>query len=246
MIRRTLCIASLAGLALTLASLAGASESTETTTRTSSDDRHPDQFSFFYSTSKSTDPSGNLAYSILDPAHPDVELIPDEASRTRIRQDLAKSNEPVLWFRQSGKSYVVGDDATVAAGRNLIEPVMWIQQAQSAVRTSQSEVGKQKSQSEQRLSSLAQQLGELSLKEADARRKSGDLTDLQRQRRALEDERAEILEGQAQLAHEGSSLEQKQRDLGQQQTDLVKRLSQEMARLLSDARKANHADQVGP
>jgi hypothetical protein len=244
--RRNLRIAALvAGLALAGLASAQAGESTTTTTRTSTDDRYPNQFSFFYSTTKSTDPAGNLAYAIVDPSQPDVELIPDQASRDRIQRQIDHSSAPMLWFRQSGKSYVVTNGATVAAGRNLIEPVMWLQQAQSTVWNSQSEVGKEKSASDQRLSSLAQQLGELSLKEADARRKGTDLSDLAKQRRSLEEERAAIDEGQAQLAHESGSLEQTRQALSQQQVDLIKRISQEMSRLLAQARKGNQAELIG-
>jgi hypothetical protein len=219
-------------------------ERTSTTTRTTSSELNPGHFTFYYSTTKSSDRGADLEYAIIDPLQPDVDAIPDGPSRERIHRDISDSPTSILWFRQNGRSYLVRDVELVAAGRSLCEPVLWLQQAQGDVGKGEGEVGSERGITAQRLQKLGEQLGELSLKGANSRRRKAEASDLEIERRRLEDERASLLEGQAQLARDSQSLENRRQAIGSQQSDLVKRISDEMARLLAEARTRGRAELV--
>src|SRR5690242_8132374 len=146
--------ATFALLAALPAVAAVAGERTSTTTRTTSNDLNPGHFTFYYSTTRSSDRGADLAYAIVDPLQPDLDAIPDGPSRERIHREISDSQASILWFRQNGRSYLVRDDELVAAGRELCEPVLWLQQAQGVVGKGQGEVVSQRSITAERLQKL--------------------------------------------------------------------------------------------
>jgi len=153
-------------------------------------------------------------------------------------QKLRHGNEPMLWFREAGKEYLVRDAATIQQAMAAWKPVSELGEQQGELGRQQGELGRRQGQIGMRQGQLGARQGELATREAaiDVRADSESLTPAERDQ--VNAERKEIRKQMRALERDIRSAETPMRDLGGQMEVLGRQMEALGNKMEAASRKA--------
>jgi hypothetical protein len=151
---------------------------------------------------------------------------------------LRHGKDPILWFRQAGREYLVRDPATIHQAVALWKPVTELGEQQGELGRQQGELGRRQGQIGMRQGQLGARQGELATREAtiDLRADSDSLTPAERAQ--LKTELRDIHKQMRALERDMRSAEAPMRDLGAQMEVLGHQMEALGNKLEAASRKA--------
>jgi bla regulator protein BlaR1 len=162
-------------------------------------------------------------------------------SDIRRARELQKGDEPLLYFRKDGKTYVVRDADLLQKAEELFRPQMELGEKQAKLGAQQAELGGRQAELGGKQAALGAKQAALAAKEA---RRGEDAGNLEREMEELNRQQGELGMKQGELGEQQAKLGEKQAELGRQQERLGKEAETKFRALIQDAIRSGAAQEV--
>jgi bla regulator protein blaR1 len=208
-----------------------------------------------------TEPHASRGIALFDG---DTVIINGSDSDVSDVKRLLKTNQPLLWFRRDGKSYVVHDQALIHRAKEAYAPIGAMAQAQGELAGKQGAVAGEEGGLAARQGALASREAELQGRRASlesqriatqvdrsSEEAAGQLASLKGQLAGLDAEAAEITREHMEIDREAADLDKRSADLSRRQADMSKQqvsanreAEQRLDQLLDEAVAKGQAERI--
>jgi bla regulator protein BlaR1 len=165
-------------------------------------------------------------------------------SDVRKAQELQHGDEPLLYFRRSGKEYVVRDAATVKAAQELFRAQSELGEKQGALGAQQGELGGRQGELGARQGALGAKQAALAAKQVRMEQDGKDADAIDQEMEELNRQQEELGRQQEELGRQQEELGSRQEELGRQQERLGKEAEVKFRGLVDEALRTGKAQEL--